>query len=127
MDERSKKSRGMLGNAIMLIRPYKLGGTWVFDEPRVDVQREPFVGATNKLIDAVIDPEKLADAEKNGFNLIFSAQPFPEYRIKADFVREEFQGSWFRWEEGNLDCWLCAAMYYYFAESPKSIYFKAEV
>lgn len=126
MEERTKKSRGMLGNAIMLIRPYKLNGTWVFDEPRVDVQREPFVGETNKLIDAVIDPAKLSQAETNGFNLIFSARPFPGYRIKVSFAREEFQGSWFRWEEGNLECWLCAAMYYYFSESPKEIYFKAE-
>jgi len=127
MEERTKKSRGMLGNALMLIRPYKLNGVWVFDEPRVQVEREPFVGDTNKIIDTLIGPENLAQAERAGFNLFFSAQPFPGYQAQVCFVREEFQGSWYRWEERNLEGWLCAAMYYFFEESPKEIFFKAEI
>lgn len=33
-------------NSIFFIKPYKWEGLWVFDDPAVDLVKEPFVGGT---------------------------------------------------------------------------------
>ena len=38
-------------NAICVIHPYKDQGTWVFDDPAVDLVKEPFVAGADEIID----------------------------------------------------------------------------
>lgn len=41
-------------NALMVISPYKLTGTWVFDNPAVGLQCEPFVAGIPEMIDEMV-------------------------------------------------------------------------
>jgi hypothetical protein len=41
-------------NAINAIAPYKHLGMWVFDDPRVGLNQEPFVAGADAMIDRVV-------------------------------------------------------------------------
>ena len=110
-------------NSLLVIEPYKTAGTWVFDEPRLGLNREPFVAGIPQLIDHLV--KDIPDADK-GFRLIFSAQPFPAYDTKIVWRREEAGGNWYYSEEYHADGWLCPALFKYFRRAPKEIYVKAE-
>jgi hypothetical protein len=107
-------------NAINVIAPYKHLGMWVFDDPRVGLDKEPFVDGADTMIDRVV--ADIPDADK-GFTLIFSAQPFPGHQYRLDWQREDAGGgNWYRSEQLDMEGWLCPALFRYFAEAPKSIY-----
>ena len=110
-------------NAIIVIHPYRHAGTWVFDDSRTGVVREPFVSGVPEMIDKLV--QDIPDAEK-GFRLFFSAQPFPDYTLKLVWRREEFGGNWYYSEKYNSEGWLCPALLKYFKEAPKELYAKAE-
>jgi hypothetical protein len=59
-------------NAINVIAPYKHLGMWVFDDPRVGLNQEPFVAGADAMIDRVV--ADIPNAE-HGFTLIFAAAP----------------------------------------------------
>ena len=59
-------------NAINVIAPYKHLGMWVFDDPRVGLNQEPFVAGADAMIDRVV--ADIPNAE-HGFTLIFAASP----------------------------------------------------
>ena len=61
-------------NSIRIIVPYKFEGMWVFDDPVVNLVREPFVAGIDQIIDRLVAP--IPDVEQ-GFRLLFSATPFP--------------------------------------------------
>ena len=41
-----------MANAMLVIFPYRYEGTWVFDDERVGLEREPFVSGIPEMIDA---------------------------------------------------------------------------
>jgi len=113
----------MTSNSIVVIQPYKDRGTWVFDDPRVGLVREPFVcGIPAILGEATKD---IPDAAA-GFRLLFSAQSFPGYTVKLERVRPEWGGTWYRCAELNIEGWLCPALFLYYSEAPPCLYAKAE-
>src|SRR6266513_2116018 len=73
-------------NAINVIAPYQYEGMWVFDDPRVGLDKEPFVSGADTMIDVLVGD--IPDAEK-GFRLLFSSLPFPGYTFKLDWRRQE--------------------------------------
>src|SRR5207247_1944864 len=75
-----------MNNALFVIEPYKSNGTWVFDDPRVGLEREPFVAGMPEIIDLAVRDIPNAEA---GFTLIFSANPFPGATVELEWVREE--------------------------------------
>ena len=103
----------------MVIHPYKHDEMWVFDDEKVDLVREPFVAGADKMIDRMV--ENIPNAE-SGFNLLFSAQPFPGYQVKFDWRREEYGGSWYHIAALDMEGWLCPALFKYFDEAPKELY-----
>jgi hypothetical protein len=113
----------ILANTIFLVCPYRYHGTWVFDDPRVGLVREPFVAGIPEMIDKLV--KDMPDAEK-GFRLLFSATPFPGHTIKVVWRRAEAGGSWYYCEEYDSEGWLCPALFKYFNEAPKEIYIRAE-
>lgn len=113
----------MTGNQIMVIRPYRYHGTWVFDDERVGLEREPFVAGVPEMIDAFVGD--IPDAER-GFRLLFSGRAFPGYQLRLERVREEIEGYWYRWPEGEMEGWLCPALFKYFDEAPAELFCKAE-
>jgi len=64
---------------------------------------------------------------KNGFRLLFSANPFPGYQMKLIWLREEDGGNWYYSEDLKIEGWLCPALFKYYRKAPKEIYAKAEV
>lgn len=110
-------------NQIFVIQPYYYNGSWVFDDPEVELIREPFVSGIPEMIEALT--EQILHA-REGFRLLFSAEPFPEYQVKLNWVREEIDGHWYTAEGTDQEGWLCPAMFKYFDAAPSSIYAKAE-
>ena len=114
-----------MANQIMAIAPYWLDdiGTWVFDDDRVGLVQEPFVGGVPEMIDHLV-----ADipGARQGFRLIFSATPFPGYQRRLRRGREEFGGFWYAAEQPALEGWLCPALFRYFEEAPAELFVKAE-
>ncbi len=110
-------------NAINLIVPYRHEGMWVFDDPRVGLNQEPFVSGADTMIDLLV--ADMPDAAK-GFRLLFSATPFPGHQVKLEWRREESGGNWYFSQKLNREGWLCPALFKYFDRAPKEIYAKAE-
>ena len=70
-------------------------------------------------------PSSSPNAQK-GFRLLFSATPFPGYKVKLEWRREEYGGNWYFSPDFKMEGWLCPALFKYFDEAPKEIYVKAE-
>ncbi len=112
-----------MANAIMAIYPYRHEGSWVFDDDRAGLVREPFVAGVPEMIDAAVSG--IADAAA-GFRLLFSARPFPGFQEQLVRVRSEHDGNWYRWEKHGAEGWLCPALLKYFDSAPDSIYVRCE-
>ncbi len=110
-------------NQLFVIQPYKYSGTWVFDDPEVDLVREPFVEGVPEMIDDLVVEIPMAHA---GFRLTFSADPFPSFQRELEWVRAEFEGHWYRSIEPEMEGWLCPALFKYFEEAPKKLYVRAD-
>ena len=113
-------------NAINIIRPYKISrdsSTWVFDDPSKGLDKEPFVGEVNTMID--IFTRDIENAE-DGFMIMFSETPFPGYRHQIEKVNSEYGGNWYKSDELEMQGWLCPALLRYFESPPEAIYFKIE-
>jgi hypothetical protein len=110
-------------NSIMVIAPYRYNGTWVFDDPRAGLVREPFVGGVPEMIDLLVADIPAAD---KGFRLTFSTREFPGYQRKLTWVRGDAGGNWYRLEKPPMEGWLCPALFKYYREAPKELYVRAD-
>ncbi len=110
-------------NALLVIFPYKYQGTWVFDDARVGLSREPFIAGIDTMIDKAV--AEIPNAEK-GFRAVFSAAPFPGSNLKLDWRREESGGNWYYSDRFKMEGWLCPALGKYFPTAPREIYVKVE-
>jgi hypothetical protein len=110
-------------NQILVIRPYRLHGTWVFDDPAVGLVQEPFVCGIPEMIDDLVREIPRADA---GFRLLFSGGPFPGMQKQLDRVREEHGGWWYRDRSTEREGWLCPALFRYFEQAPGRLHVRAE-
>jgi hypothetical protein len=110
-------------NSLMVIAPYRYQGTWVFDDDRVGLVREPFVGGVPEMIDVLVDDIPNAD---EGFRLTFSAKPFPGHERKLTWVREASGGNYYALEDPPMEGWICPALFRYYRNAPKEIYVKAD-
>ena len=110
-------------NSINLIVPYRHEGMWVFDDPRVGLDKEPFVSGADTMIDILVSEIQNA---AGGFRLLFSASPFPGHTAKLQWRREEYGGNWYFSTDYNKEGWLCPALFKYFNKAPQEIYVKAE-
>jgi hypothetical protein len=110
-------------NEIMVVAPYRYQGTWVFDDASVGLDKEPFVSGIPEMIDELV---KDIPKARDGFRLLFSARPFPGYQLELEWVREEYEGNWYRIKGHKEEGWLCPAMFKYFRSAPRKMYVKAE-
>ena len=102
-------------NAINVIIPYRWEGMWVFDDPRVDLDKEPFVSGADDIIDRMVSD--IPGAEE-GFKLIFSGARFPGAQFEMKWKREDCDGNWYYVEALDMEGWLCPALLKYFEEAP---------
>ena len=115
------KDAGM--NALMVIVPCKHQGMWVFDDPAVGLNKEPFIAGIDVIIDKMT--ATIPNAQK-GFRAVFSGAPFPGYTEKLEWRREESGGNWYYSGRYKNEGWLCPALLRYFSNAPKEIYVKPE-
>jgi hypothetical protein len=106
-------------NSIHAIAPYKYHGTWVFDDPRVGLVREPFVAGADTMIDKAT--ASIPDAA-GGFVLVFSAAPFPGHQLRLQWRRNDGSGDWYYSPELGMEGWLCPALLKYFDQAPATLY-----
>ena len=112
-------------NQIGTIAPYWHAAslTWVFDDPTVGLIQEPFVAGIPEMINDLVRDIPNATS---GFRLLFSAEPFPGFQRKLEWVRTELGGNWYRLSDRPAEGWLCPALFRYFSMAPHEIYVKAE-
>src|SRR2546429_4044052 len=96
-------------NSITIVIPYKYEGQWVFDDPAVELVREPFVAGIDTMIDRMV--ATIPDADK-GFRLYFSPTPFPDWTHKLEWRRpgDAGTGNWYWSPEFQMEGWLCPAL-----------------
>ncbi|MDQ0394942.1 DUF6717 family protein [Labrys monachus] len=110
-------------NAINVIAPYRYLGMWVFDDPKVGLVQEPFVGGADLLIDQAV--AALPDAAA-GFIMVFSGAPFPGSRFHLKWQREDGSGNIYLSSEFGSEGWLCPALLRYFERPPMDIHIQVK-
>lgn len=110
-------------NSIMVLKPYWHSDTWVFDDERVNLLREPFVCGIPEMIDKIV--VNIPNARK-GFRMLFAGKPFPGFDAKLVWRRSESEGNWYYSEQFKMEGWLCPALFKYFDKAPLELYVKAE-
>ena len=111
------------GNSILVIAPYDYQGTWVFDDPRAGLVREPFVAGIPEMIDVLV--QDIPHAQQ-GFRLLFSAGEFPGYQKKLTWLRGDASGNFYKLDDPPLEGWICPALFKYYPQAPAELYVKAE-
>ena len=115
----------IVNNSLFVIAPYWDSGTWVFDDERVRLVREPFVSGIPDMINHLV---RNIPSAREGFRMLFSKDSFPGY-AEALSWKEGGEGDWNRYEmdEGPLlSGWLCPALLHYFPQPPEKLYVLAE-
>lgn len=106
-------------NVIFHIQPRKVGPIWLFDDPQRGLKSEPFVLDASVLIDKLVEVFELS-SKQGPISLLFGAAPFPgAVELRRVKSQDEGNGVIYRWEEHELDGWLCPAFFCYF--NPKDI------
>lgn len=112
-------------NQILTIQPYRSGNIWVFDDARFGLVAEAFVGGMTEIIDDMV--EDLPHPEQ-GFQALFSASPFPEWRFRLKKLPSVMDGDPMECgtdyvaEWSGDEGWLCPALFHYFQTAPTYIY-----
>lgn len=118
-------------NSLLVIRPYRHNGLWVFDDVRVGLTAEPFVAGADDLIDHVLEVKGMYGAAmRDGFTAVFGKQEFRGADVRLDFTEYASGGTVylphdlpdFRNKNGSREVWLCPALNLYFPESPEQIW-----
>lgn len=110
-------------NQILTIQPYRRGSVWVFDDEKVGLHAEPFVGEINTMINAMLVRKGLIPSEP--FTALFSASAFPGVGMILRHLRGDMGGNWYNDTSTGLEGWLCPALFKYFVAAPKVIYVAA--
>jgi hypothetical protein len=109
---------------VLVLEPYREDGTWLFDDLTTGLQREPFVGEVNRMLDRL--SAAIPDSQC-GFRLLFSAQPFEGQQATFSWVRADaIEGNWYRADETGEEGWLCPALFCYFPVAPAKLFLRAE-
>jgi len=122
--------KNVWGNVIHIIYPYNEGGAWVFDDDRVDLNKEAFVAGADTFIDLGL--QELGIMGDDGFRAIFSAVPFPNHQFslkhKTDGAggTKGLMGNVYHSPEFGIEGWFCPALYCYFKEPPEAMYIRFE-
>jgi len=111
-------------NSIFIIDPYWDETTWVFDDDRVGLVKEPFVSGIPDMINYMV--KDIPDAQ-SGFRMLFSKTRYPGYSYSLSWINEEYEGNWYQMDQDPfLSGWLCPALLLYYPEPPEKLYVSAE-
>lgn len=107
---------------IMTIYPYKYEDLWVFDDPYMGLEKEPFVSGADDIIDMMVLPLKNANY---GFKLLFSKTAFNGFQHSLTRLFYEDDGWWYLHEDSGVQGWLFPALFKYFNDVPEILYLAA--
>ena len=109
----------------IVIEPYKVSGSWVFDFPPAGVIAQPFARGIPEMLDMVLARKQMEDVRE--FRLSFSSGPFPEWDGELVLVETEPGGPRYRLTgvEGEPSGRLFL-LDFFFAEPPQKLYFRVE-
>ncbi len=114
-------------NSIMVLKPYKWEGMWVFDDEKTGLVREPFVAGVPEILGALLEHQGIPVKDaKQGFRLIFSAIPFPGHQLSARRLGDEGGGNWYEESVTKARGWLCPALFRYFDIAPDKLHVRVE-
>jgi hypothetical protein len=127
--------------SVMTLYPYWYRDIcWVFDDPATGLKEEAFVLGASEMITRLIQIKGIPNARR-GFALSFSDEPFDhDVELRRLSPREAARaigqpagslpevGNWYTGSVAGetMVCWLCPALYEYFAAPPARIYVKGE-
>lgn len=106
-------------NELFVISPYRHHGMWVFDDARVGLVQEPFVGGADTIIDAMTKQIPNAAA---GFTMIFAPFAFPGHQFQFEWRGAQGSGNVYFSPQFNLEGWLCPALLRYFEKPPQQLF-----
>jgi hypothetical protein len=112
-----------MGNAMLVIEPYRAGKSWRFDEPLLHLKAEPFVQGMSEMIDKMVEG---LPGSNDKVRLIFSQRQFPGWQQRLDLDHEEDGGNWYYNEQCHMRGWLCPALFKFFPRAPQHIYARVE-
>ncbi len=104
----------MSANSIMTIHTYKYYGVWVFDDEKMGLDKEAFVGGAHTLLDKF-------DNGSGELTIVFSAMAFPGHQICLNLVETVENGeggSTYFCEELKHTAWFCPALLKYMSPPP---------
>lgn len=109
-----KEPKSQKMNTIKMLRPWKSGTIWAFDDEGAGLRGEPFVANASELIDNLVKKYKAEQDEEGKINLLFSHLPFPGATKLLLAEDGKGTGVTYLWPEKKLEAWLCPAFYCYF-------------
>ncbi len=109
----------------IVIEPYRVSGSWVFDFPPVGVIAQPFARGIPEMLNTVLARKQLENVRE--FRLSFSSGPFPEWDGELVLVETEPGGPRYRLAgvEGEPSGRLFL-LDLFFPEPPQKLYFRFE-
>lgn len=112
----------------MILYPYFLGSTWVFDDPATGLKAEAFVLGIPAMIDRIL-ALKQVPAARQGFAMTFAAEPFPGHDVELHWQRPDVNsGNWYAGDVAGvrMEGWLCEALFKYFPDAPPRIFVRCD-
>jgi hypothetical protein len=107
----------------IVVEPYRVSGSWVFDFPSAGVIAQPFARGIPEMLDMVLARKHMEKVRK--FRLSFSSGPFPEWDGELVLVETEAGGPRYRLTgvEGEPSGRLFL-LELFFSEPPQKLYFR---
>ena len=96
--------------------PYLSDGSWIFDDPKMDIHNQPLICGIPGIINKVMKGAKR-------FTVHISKSPFADYNTVLIKLKDADEG-WYRFKDSDIKGWLCPAFLKYFSEYPDEIYLK---
>lgn len=111
------------------VRLYKIGNTWGFDDPYLNLIFEPFVFGSSELIQYLLD-NKAKIKNKTTPTMIGSTKPLEGAIGLLRLKKEEDGGVWYTYYDTEQDVlmenWFCPWFHAFFKPVPEKIYIKFE-
>lgn len=128
-------------NNTMIIYPYLLDRTWVFDSPENNLKEEAFVLGMSEMITRLVK-SKATPNPRSGFALHFSNREFNDFDAELTWLRSDDSqvvpgqngsasqvcGNWYRGIIFGVEMqgWLCPALGLYFASAPARLFVRVD-
>lgn len=114
-------------NSIMVLKPYRWEGMWVFDDDKTGLVREPFVSGVPEILESLLEKQGIPlEIAAKGFRPIFSAAAFPGRHFSARRIGDEGGDAWYEESVSKARGWLCTALLKYFPIAPDNLYVRVE-